>query len=57
MIALKVTQPKPAMVLLHGLQPENVDKLAIKIAEISNTPLIVSAIKEEEKLIEKIREL
>ncbi len=57
MIALKVTQPKPAMVVLHGLQPENVDKLAIKIAEISNTPLIVSAIKEEEKLIEKIREL
>jgi putative transcriptional regulator len=57
MIALKVTQPKPAMVVLHGLTPARVDKLAIKIAEVSKIPLVVSTLKDEEALIEKLREI
>lgn len=57
MIALKVTQPKPSLVVLHGLSPSRVDKLAKKIAEVSKIPLIVSTIKDEEKLIDELREL
>lgn len=57
MIALKVTQPKPAMVVLHGLTPARVDKLAIKIAEVSKIPLLVSTIRDEETLIERLRNM
>lgn len=55
MIALKVTSPKPAMVVLHGPTPAEVDKLAVKIAETENIPLIVSNIKEEGELIQNLR--
>ena len=57
MIALKVTQPKPAAVVLHGLSPSKVDRLAIKIAEVSDIPLIVSTIKDEGKIVEKLGEI
>jgi len=55
MIAVKVTQPKPAMVVLHGLRPEKVDRLAVHIAEMENLPLVVSKIKTEDELVEKLR--
>jgi len=55
MIAVKVTQPKPGMMVLHGLAPNKVDKLARHIAERENIPLVVSKIKTEEELIEKLR--
>ncbi len=51
MIAIKVTHPKPEIVVLHGLTPKRVDKLAIKIAKLENIPLIVSRIKSEEELV------
>jgi putative transcriptional regulator len=57
MIALKVTQPKPAVVVLHGLSPSSVDKLAIKIAGLSEIPLVVSTIRGENKLIESLRSM
>ncbi|MCX6694982.1 MAG: helix-turn-helix domain-containing protein [Candidatus Altiarchaeota archaeon] len=56
MIAVKVTQPKPAMIILHGLKPEKVDKLAVKIAEMEGMPLVVSKIKSEEELVKKLRD-
>jgi len=55
MIAVKVTQPKPGMVVLHGLAPSRVDKLGRYIAEKENIPLVVSKIKTEEELIERLR--
>ena len=58
MIAIKVTQPKPVMIVLHGLAPNKVDKLARHIAERENIPLVVSKLKTERELIEKLgREL
>ncbi|MFH1787862.1 MAG: helix-turn-helix domain-containing protein [Candidatus Altiarchaeota archaeon] len=57
MIALKVTQPKPKLVVFHGPSPLRIDKLAKKIAEVSNIPLVVSTMKSEEKLIEELEEL
>ena len=56
MIAVKVTQPKPAMVVLHGLRPEKVDKLAIHIAEMENLPLVISKIKTEEELVKRLKD-
>lgn len=57
MIAVKVSTPKPAMVVLHGLTPEKVDRLALKIAERERIPLIVSLIKEEEELAKQLQEI
>lgn len=57
MIAIKVTKPKPKIVVLHGLNPQAVDKLAIKISNLEKIPLIVSTIKEEKELVENLRKL
>ncbi|OYT54139.1 MAG: transcriptional regulator [Candidatus Altiarchaeales archaeon ex4484_2] len=57
MIAIKVTQPKPSMVIMHGLKPAEVDKLGIKIAKIENIPLMVSTLEHEEDLIKNLRGL
>ena len=55
MIAVKVTQPKPGVMVLHGVTPAKVDKLAMHIAEKEHIPLIVSKLKTEEELIERLR--
>jgi putative transcriptional regulator len=55
MIAIKVTQPKPNMVIVHG--PKNIDKLAIKIANIEKIPLVISNLSSEENLINNLRKL
>ncbi|MFH1722368.1 MAG: helix-turn-helix domain-containing protein [Candidatus Altiarchaeota archaeon] len=54
MIAVKVTSPKPNMVILHGLESREVDKLAIKIAKIEKIPLVLSQIENEEELVKKL---
>ncbi len=46
MVAVRVTPIKPAIVILHGV--EEVDKLAVKIAEAEKIPLLVTNIKLEE---------
>ena len=56
MIAIKVTHPKPKIVVLHGLMPAGVDKLAIKIAKLERIPLIVSKIRSEDELVASLRE-
>ncbi|MFH1054492.1 MAG: helix-turn-helix domain-containing protein [Candidatus Altiarchaeota archaeon] len=55
MIAVKVTQPKPGVMILHGLSPNRVDMLARRIAERENIPLVVSKLKTERELIERLR--
>jgi putative transcriptional regulator len=56
LIAVKVTQPKPRMIVLHGLSPKRVDKLAVKIAAMENIMLVVSKIPTEDALIRSLRE-
>lgn len=57
MIAIKVTKPKPSMVVLHGLDPHEVDKLAVKIAEMEQIPLIVSLASSEDELVGNLRKI
>jgi len=42
LVAVRVANLKPAVVVLHGLNANEVDKIALKIAEIEKIPLIVT---------------
>ncbi len=42
MVALRVTNLKPGLIVLHGLPAAEVDPIAIKIAEIERVPLIAT---------------
>ena len=42
MVAVRVANLKPAVVVLHGINAEDVDKIAIKLAEIERIPLIAT---------------
>jgi putative transcriptional regulator len=42
MVALRVTNLKPALVVIHGLSASQVDTIAAKIAEIEHVPLIAT---------------
>lgn len=42
MVALRVTNLKPALVVIHGLSASKVDPIAAKIAEIEHVPLIAT---------------
>ncbi len=42
MVAIRVTNLKPALVVIHGLSASQVDPIAAKIAEIERVPLIGS---------------
>ncbi len=42
MVALRVTNLKPALVVIHGLTASQVDPIAAKIAEIERVPLITA---------------
>lgn len=55
LVAVKVTAPKPSLIVLHGISPEKVDRLAVKIAESIQVPLAVTSINTPEKIIEKLR--
>jgi len=57
MIAIKVTKPKPTMVVMHGLKPDEVDKLGIKIAKLENITLMVSTLEREQDLIKNLRSI
>ncbi len=43
MVALRVTNLKPALVVIHGLSASQVDIIAVKIAEIEHVPLIATS--------------
>ncbi|HLB71590.1 MAG: helix-turn-helix domain-containing protein [Candidatus Methanoperedens sp.] len=42
MVALRVTNLKPALVVIHGLPAAQIDPIAAKIAEIERVPMITS---------------
>ncbi|NYZ78264.1 helix-turn-helix domain-containing protein [Candidatus Micrarchaeota archaeon] len=50
MVAVRIAPIKPAVIVLHGLEPDKVDKLAIRIAETEGIPLLVTG-----KSLEEIR--
>ena len=53
MVALKVTNLRPGLVILHG--SEKIDELAKRIAELEGIPLGISKIKDKEELIKLLR--
>lgn len=57
MVAIKVTRPKPNMVVLHGLHPNKVDKLAVKIAKLEEISLVVSNLRSEDELLNSLSRL
>ncbi|MDD5111727.1 MAG: helix-turn-helix domain-containing protein [Candidatus Altiarchaeota archaeon] len=57
LIAIKVTKPKPRLIILHGLKPSKADRLAVKIADAEGIPLAVSITRNEQKLIENLEQL
>ena len=42
MVAVRVANLKPAVVVLHGINAKDVDEIAIKLAEIERKPLITT---------------
>ncbi|OIO26995.1 hypothetical protein AUJ14_00835 [Candidatus Micrarchaeota archaeon CG1_02_55_22] len=48
LVAIRVSPIKPALVVLHGLKPEKVDKLAIRIAESEGIVLLSTTMPLEE---------
>ena len=56
MVAVRVAPIKPAIVVLHDLEPDTVDKLAVKIAESEGIPLLVT-IKPIDEIKKKLKEL
>ena len=42
MVVLRVSPSKPSAVVLHGLNPEKLDRLAIKISEKERIPIIIT---------------
>ena len=55
MVAIKLTNLHPALVIIHGL--DVVDDVAKRIAEVENIPLAVCRLESEEGIIEKLKEL
>lgn len=53
MIAIKLTSLKPAVVIFHG--PQEIDKLAVKIAETEKIPVILSNFPTLDELIASLR--
>ncbi len=54
MVAVRVSNLKPSAIVLHGLNANNVDEIAIKIAEIERIPLIVTGM-EVKEMIKRLR--
>ncbi len=55
MVAIKLTNIHPAVVILHGLGV--VDGIAKRIAEVEGIPLAVSRVASADDIVEKMREL
>ncbi|RDD53873.1 MAG: helix-turn-helix domain-containing protein [Candidatus Korarchaeota archaeon NZ13-K] len=57
LVALKVVDVRPSLVVLHGPNPEGVDELGIKLASVMRVPLAVSTLKDVSELVSRLREL
>ena len=54
MVAVRVSNLKPAAVVLHGMDPAKVDMIAKKIAEVERIPLLVTSL-EVEEIVSRLR--
>ncbi len=50
MVAIRVANLKPAVVVLHGLDKDEVDEIAVKISEIEKIPLITTKMDVEDMI-------
>jgi len=48
LVAVRVTSFKPGAIILQGIRPDDVDPVAVKIAEIENIPLLTTPFSVEE---------
>ncbi len=48
MVAVRISNLKPGAVILQGLQPDDVDPVAIRIAAVENVPLLTTPISVDE---------
>lgn len=48
MVAVRVSNLKPGAVILQGMVPEDVDPVAVRIAEVENIPLLTTPISVDE---------
>lgn len=55
LVALKLTNLKPGLVILHG--PSEVDEIAIRIAEVEGIPLAVCRLDSIEDIVERLKRL
>lgn len=55
LIAIKVTSPKPSLIVLHGL--EKVDPIALEIAKSENIALAISREESVEKIINDLKKV
>ena len=55
MIAIKSQEFKPTLVVLHGVEVDNLDKLAIELSEQMRIPLAVSKISSIDGLVKELR--
>jgi len=55
MIALKVTNLRPGLVVLHGSKIREIDDLARRIAELEGIPLAITNIKKVSDLLKKLK--
>lgn len=53
MVALKLTNLKPVLVVVHG--PSEVDEIAIRIAEVEGVPLAVCRLEKVESIVERLK--
>jgi putative transcriptional regulator len=53
MVALKVTNLRPGIVILHG--SEKIDELAKRIAELEGIPLGITRVKDKDELIKLLK--
>jgi putative transcriptional regulator len=55
MVAIKLTNLRPGMVVLHG--PASVDDVAKNIAEVEGIPLAVCRLRNEDEIVKRLREV
>ena len=53
MVALKVTNLRPGLVILHG--SEKIDELAKRLAELEGIPMGITKIKDKDELIKLLK--
>ena len=52
MVAIRVTNLKPGVVVLHGITKDEVDPMAVKMAEVDRIPLLCTTKDLDEAIVE-----